>query len=123
MVDISLGPLETAAGIWVVSTIRDITARVQLEMRYANRLALVGQLASSLAHEIGTPLNIIVGTADLLRLELGDQGIERTELTTIVEQTERIARLIDQLLTFARASDQAMEPLLLEEPLSHVLRS
>jgi signal transduction histidine kinase len=35
----------------------------------ADRLSLVGQLASGLAHEIGTPLNVIAGNAELLRMQ------------------------------------------------------
>src|SRR5262249_337643 len=44
---------------------KDITERkrIEREMQSADRLALVGQLASGLAHEIGTPLNIIGGNA------------------------------------------------------------
>src|SRR5262249_42856260 len=51
---------------------KDITERKRLEreMQTADRLTMVGQLASGLAHEIGTPLNIIGGNAELLRMEL-----------------------------------------------------
>jgi two-component system NtrC family sensor kinase len=48
----------------------DLDLQVQertAELRRADRLALVGQLASGLAHEIGTPLNVIAGNAEMLR--------------------------------------------------------
>ena len=56
--------------------VRDLTARKHAEqdMQRADRLALVGQLASGLAHEIGTPLNVIAGNAELLRQALLAQG-------------------------------------------------
>jgi PAS domain S-box-containing protein len=102
---------------------KDITARKQIEqeMQRADRLALVGQLASGLAHEIGTPLNVIAGNAELLRMEVGGQANQAAALDTIMLQADRISRLVQQLLTFARTQPQAMQPVALAEPLSHVL--
>jgi signal transduction histidine kinase len=91
-------------------------------MQRADRLALVGQLASGLAHEIGTPLNVIAGNAELLRQDLYQQGVPREALTAIIEQTDRITGLIQRLLTFARTQPQPMEPLALQEPLWRTLR-
>ncbi|MGQ4808053.1 Adaptive-response sensory-kinase SasA [Candidatus Entotheonellaceae bacterium PAL068K] len=96
--------------------------RVEQELQRADRLALVGQLASGLAHEIGTPLNVIEGNAELLHMELRQRGVPTAEVETIVDQADRITRLIQQLLTFARAKDQAIEPMSLHTPLSHALR-
>jgi PAS domain S-box-containing protein len=103
---------------------RDITARARAaqEMQRVDRLALVGQLASGLAHEIGTPLSIIGGNAEFLRMQWRDQGIATVELDAIIEQTERITRLIERLLTFARSENEPMTPVLLQEPLAHALR-
>jgi len=91
-------------------------------MQRVDRLALVGQLASGLAHEIGTPLSIIGGNAEFLRMQWRDQGIATVELDAIIEQTERITRLIERLLTFARSENEPMTPVMLQEPLAHALR-
>jgi signal transduction histidine kinase len=91
-------------------------------MQRADRLALVGQLAAGLAHEIGTPLNVIGGTAELLRQDLLAQGLAVSELETIVAQADRITRLMDRLLTFARAQEQARAPLALQTVLAQALR-
>jgi PAS domain S-box-containing protein len=103
---------------------RDITERKRAteEMYRADRLALVGQLTSGLAHEIGTPLNVIAGNAELLRLELREHGLAIEPLETISVQADRITGLIGQLLTFARAEERAMESLALREPLTQALR-
>src|SRR5438067_196500 len=90
-------------------------------MQRADRLALVGQLASGLAHEIGTPLNIIGGNAEFLGMQLRDQGVATAELDAIIEQTERITRLIERLATSARAKDEPMAPVALHDPLTHAL--
>lgn len=110
--------------VGAVVMFQDITARKQAEreMQRADRLALVGQLASGLAHEIGTPLNVIAGNAELLRMQWQQQTLPTGELDAIIEHTDRITRLIEQLLTFARAQPQPMLPLALHTPLSHALR-
>lgn len=107
----------------VVVVFRDITARQRAaqEMQRADRLALVGQLASSLAHEIGTPLNVIAGNAELLHMQLRDQGIEAAELHVIVAQAERITRLIERLLHFTRPREEPLAAVPLHEPLSQAL--
>ena len=99
---------------------KDITERKRLEqeMQSADRMALVGQLASGLAHEIGTPLNIIAGNAELLGMELREHGLGTAEVDAIIQHADRITRLIQQLLTFARAKEQPMAALAVQEPLA-----
>jgi PAS domain S-box-containing protein len=108
----------------MIGTDVDITDRkhAEQELQRADRLALVGQLTSGLAHEIGTPLNIIAGNAELLRMDLQDQGYSTHTLEAIIAQADRITGLVEQLLTFARAKPQPMESVALHEPLSHALR-
>ena len=55
--------------------IRDAEARLELEsgLRQSEKLATVGQLASGLAHEIGTPLNILLGRTELIKRKLEDK--------------------------------------------------
>jgi len=103
---------------------RDITARKRMEqeIRHADRLALLGQLASGLAHEIGTPLNIIAGNAELIRMDVKEQGLPTAELDAIIEHVDRITRLIDKFLTLARAQELPRLPLALHEPVLDALR-
>lgn len=103
--------------------LHDLTELKQAEheIRKADRLALVGQLATGLAHEIGTPLNVIAGNAELLRSDLKAQGLEVTELDTIITQADRISHLIERLLTFARPEEHKAEAIALDVPLSHAL--
>ena len=59
-----------------VLAIEDVTDRVALaqEVQQAEKLAVVGQLAAGIAHQIGTPLNVISGSAEYLMMEWGDEG-------------------------------------------------
>jgi PAS domain S-box-containing protein len=113
---------DTLVGAVVI--FKDITERkhIEREMQSADRMALVGQLASGLAHEIGTPLNIIAGNAELLGMELREHDIGCAEVDAIIQHADRITRLIQQLLTFARAKEQPMATLEVQEPLANALR-
>ena len=78
--------------------------RLNLErnLRQSDKLASVGQLAAGLAHEIGTPLNIIGGRAEfLLRRPRSAQEL-RENLQIIRSQIDRIAGIVRQLLEFSR---------------------
>jgi PAS domain S-box-containing protein len=110
--------------VGAVVIFKDITERKRLEreLQQADRLALVGQLASGLAHEIGTPLNIIAGNAELLGMDLRDRGLGTAEVDAIVQHADRITQLIQQLLTFARAKERPMTPLAVQDPLANALR-
>ena len=112
---------DTLVGAVVI--FKDITERKRLEreMQRADRLALVGQLASGLAHEIGTPLNIIAGNAELLGMDLRERGLGTAEVDAIMQHADRITRLIQQLLTFARAKEQPMTTLAVQDPLANTL--
>jgi two-component system, NtrC family, sensor kinase len=76
--------------------------QVEAELRNAERLAGLGRLAAGLAHEIGTPLNVILGRAEsVLRTEqVSELGAKH--LGIIVSQSERIARIVRDMLDFAR---------------------
>ena len=81
----------------------DMTKQRALEdqLRKTERLAELGTLASGMAHEIGTPMNVILGRAELLMRKAKDESTRRG-LETIVTQVERITKIMNQLLSFAR---------------------
>jgi signal transduction histidine kinase len=81
----------------------DITERKRLQeqLRRTERVAELGTLASGMAHEIGTPMNVILGRAEYLMERTKEEPV-RKGLQTIVSQVERITRVMNQLLAFAR---------------------
>ena len=84
--------------------IREAETKLELErhLRQSEKLATMGQLASGLAHEIGTPLNIIYGRTELIQRRLEDkEGIQKNS-DIIIDQTERITKILRQLLGFVR---------------------
>ncbi len=71
-------------------------------LQQSQKLAIIGQLASGLAHEIGTPLNIISGRAELIQRRLNDQEAVARGLAIILQQADKIKKIIQQLLGLAR---------------------
>jgi len=72
------------------------------QLRHADRLKTVGRLASGLAHEMGTPLNVISGRASLLAGGKLSPQESKDSAVTIKTQAVRITSLVRQLLDFAR---------------------
>lgn len=87
------------------SQLRETTRRAQA----AEELASVATLVSGLAHEIGTPMNVIQGHTELLEASLGDEDARR-RLGTIQEQVDRISHIIQTLLSIARPREPVRAP-------------
>lgn len=88
---------------YIVATGIDVTElkQIQEQLRKTERIAELGTLASGMAHEIGTPMNVILGRAEYLMDRVKDEPIKKG-LQTIIAQVERITRVMNQLLAFAR---------------------
>jgi len=88
---------------YVVSSGLDITEfkSIREQLRKTEQIAELGTLASGMAHEIGTPMNVILGRAEYLLRRTTDEGMKKG-LATIVTQIERITKVMNQLLAFAR---------------------
>lgn len=71
-------------------------------LRHADRLASLGRLAGSLAHELGTPLNVVLGHAN--RIAEGSQTLAETKesVATIHRQLKRMENTIRDILGFVR---------------------
>lgn len=83
---------------------RETNARISAleQLRHADRLATVGTLSSGIAHELGTPLNVVSGRAKLIEMgALAGEAVSDSA-RIIREQTERMATIIRQLLDFSR---------------------
>ncbi|MBS2012838.1 MAG: HAMP domain-containing histidine kinase [Deltaproteobacteria bacterium] len=72
------------------------------QLRHADRLRTVGTLASGIAHELGTPLNVIWMRAKQLKVRFSAEQEVASTATIIVEQTERMTKIVRQLLDFSR---------------------
>jgi PAS domain S-box-containing protein len=84
--------------------VRDITERRALEeqLRQSQKLEAIGRLAGGVAHDFNNILMSIMGSADLLLMELGRDDPARGEATEIKQSVQRGAGLTRQLLAFSR---------------------
>ncbi len=77
------------------------------QLRHGERLMTVGKLAAGIAHELGTPLNVVTERARMIaRGETSElETLEHAEI--IAAQGERMAEIVRQLLDFARVQTPA----------------
>lgn len=81
----------------------------QQQLVRSEKLATVGQLTASIAHEVNNPIAVIQGNLDLVRDLIGPEAAKtvRSELTLVDEQIERMRLIVTQLLQFARPDEYA----------------
>jgi two-component system, NtrC family, sensor kinase len=75
------------------------------KLRHTERLATLGQLSAGMAHELGTPLNVIAGRAKLIGSATLTKDDTHRSAKIIGEQAERMTTIMRQLLSFARRGE------------------
>jgi signal transduction histidine kinase len=85
-------------------TRRGVAAQLALEqrLRHSEKLATIGQVAAEIAHEVGTPLNVIGGRTRAMARKAERPEEVQKNAGIIAEQADRITRIIQRLLDFAR---------------------
>ncbi len=90
----------------------------------AGKLAVLGQMAAGITHEINQPLAALTTLADnaatLVARGRGDEA--RENLGYISELAQRMGRIVGQLKTFARRGEEHLAPVAVEQALANVLR-
>jgi two-component system, NtrC family, sensor kinase len=82
--------------------------QAQQQLVKSEKLAAIGQLTASIAHEINNPIAVIQGNLDLMRETLGGHALPvAAELKLLDEQVERMRLIVTQLLQYARPTEYA----------------
>jgi signal transduction histidine kinase len=84
------------------NTLTDSIARVQREMSQKDRLSALGRLSTVIAHEVRNPLMIIKGSLHALRQKDLPEMRMREAVSDINEEVERLNRIVNEVLDFAR---------------------
>jgi PAS domain S-box-containing protein len=97
-------PGTTSQGDLIEIIAEDVTARHALEeqLRHAQKMEALGQLAGSVAHDFNNLLGVIIGYSELLSSEWKSEGTARSHLDAIRTAGQNAASLTSQLLAFSR---------------------
>src|SRR5262249_24867176 len=125
-----LAPIRTGADVLVLCSVVDVTERkraeeARRELAHAARLALVGELTASIAHEVNQPLGAILNNADAAGMLLGAAppapGQGREILGDIHRDALRASEVIRRLRNLLRKRELEMQPVDLNEVTSAVV--
>jgi len=129
-IEIRLTRLQTGEGHFVLSVITDITERKEAEetrqeLAHAARLATVGELTASIAHEINQPLGAILSNADAAEILLESLPESLDEVRHILDDIRkddlRASEVIRRLRTLLRKREMEMQSVDLNEAISEVV--
>ncbi|MGO0063207.1 ATP-binding protein [Brevibacillus fluminis] len=122
---VSYAPLVQQDGseIGWMMVLSDITEqeKIQAYMHQSEKLSLVGQLAAGAAHEIRNPLTVIYGFMQLLEKNLTEEYRSRYYVPLIIQEIERVNRIVTELLMLSKPSQPNYREVTLEEVVSAIL--
>ena len=115
---------EDSSFLGYVFIFRDLmeVRRLQQEVERTKRLASLGSLAAGVAHEIRNPLSSVKGFATYFRDRLKDNPDDKDTATTMIQEVERLDRVIGHLLEFARPSTLNVRPVRVADLVQHSLK-
>ncbi len=118
---VPLGPQFVEARLLLV--IEDVSEVKSLESQLlrAEKLATIGVLTAGLAHEVGTPLGVVRGRAEYIQSKLGIGHPQAEGMAVIIDQIDRVTRIIRELLDFSRVKPASVRSVRLEEAIASVV--
>lgn len=118
---VSSGPVEVQSLHQAFTDMVAELAASEQQLTRAAKLAVVGEMAAAMSHEVRTPLGIMRSSADVLLREpnLSEDG--REVLGFIISETERLNKLVSTLIDSARPRAPSKIPLDLQAHLQHVI--
>ena len=103
--------------------IKDVTQKTKMEAQLVHtaKLAALGEMAAGVAHELNSPMTVIIGTAQMLAREYPDETLEHESLQDVINCGLRCKGIIQNLLTFSRQDQVPMTDIDLNEQVRRVL--
>ncbi|PYJ46361.1 MAG: hypothetical protein DME85_11145, partial [Verrucomicrobia bacterium] len=134
-VEVGLNPIPTAQGLFVLASVIDITARKQAEMEYelqhmelarVGRVAVMGELTASLAHEVNNPIAAMVSNASAGQRLMAAGKLETKELhdllADIVADGRRAGEIIQGIRNMVRKAKPRRSMIHINDKIDHLLR-
>ena len=107
----------------VIALFQDLTEvrRMREKIRQADKMAAIGRLSASIAHEVRAPLASICGSIEMLQGELDLSGENRELMELILQESDRLDNIISDFLEFARMKRPNFSSIDVEKCLKEVL--
>jgi two-component system sensor histidine kinase HydH len=107
--------------VFILRDLGEVRA-LQEEVRRTEKLAAIGGLAAGVAHEIRNPLSSIKGIASYYKSKFEDGTEDREMAGVMIEEVDRLSRVISELLEFARPATLNLKPSDVNQLLEHAVR-
>ncbi|MFY0543847.1 two-component system sensor histidine kinase AtoS [Brevibacillus sp. H7] len=114
-------PAGDVLGAIVVLEDRTEWKTMEAQLAQAKRLAVIGELAASIAHEVRNPLTSIKAFAQIIEEDLPAEHDSREYTAIIVEEVERLNQFTDELLLFSRPKEERNVPVVIHDVLEQTL--
>lgn len=112
---------ESAGAVLILRDLRELKA-MEKKVKRAERLAALGRLSASVAHEIRNPLSSIKGFIQFFKKKFPPGSKEQAYTETMVGEVDRLNNVITNLLDFTRAKEPNYQDCDLVEVVRHALR-
>ena len=99
----------------------NLQKETQLQIGQSEKLAAIGRLAAGIAHEINNPLTSVLNYTHLVKQKKTNDEEDLRDLNVIIEETNRIRKIVRELLDFARQSPAKKESLNINQILQHLV--
>ncbi|MBM9513526.1 hybrid sensor histidine kinase/response regulator [Desulfogranum marinum] len=115
----------------VYASVIDITEQTQLkqekkeyekQIQQTQKLEAIGSLAGGIAHDFNNILSPIMGRAELMLLEAGNNEVMQEHCHRILDASKRARDLVRQILTFSREVKQEIRPVSMEKVIEEVMQ-
>ena len=107
----------------ILVILKDITQRKKMEaqIQHAQRMEAIGTLAAGVAHEINNPISGIMGYAEILKQRYHEQDRNEDIPSKIIKESDRIAKIVKNLLSFAKDWQEESRSARIKDILSNTL--
>ncbi|MBW2248400.1 MAG: response regulator, partial [Deltaproteobacteria bacterium] len=107
----------------ILIILKDVTQRKRMEaqLQHAQRMEAIGTLAAGVAHEINNPISGIMGYAEILKERYHEQGRDEDIPSKIIKESDRIAEIVKNLLSFAKDWQEESSSACIKDILSNTL--
>lgn len=122
-VTLNIIPIKNDGQNPILVILKDVTQRKKMEaqIQHAQRMEAIGTLAAGVAHEINNPISGIMGYAEILKQRYHEQGRDEDIPSKIIKESNRIAKIVKNLLSFAKDWQEESRPARIKDILSNTL--